>query len=128
MHQRPRDHQALRHAARVAIYLFVFAIAQPEFFEQPVGERFAGLARHAVIGRMERQDLAHFQAAVEIALLRDNGDALFDSDGITRDVGFHDRRRAFRRDDSGCEYADGGGLARTIRAQQAEDLTARDFE
>jgi hypothetical protein len=86
VHERARDHEALRHAAGVAGHAVVLAVAQAQFVEEGVGALLALAVRHAVIGGVEGEDLAHAQAAVEVALLRDHGDALLDADGVAGHV------------------------------------------
>ena len=91
MHQRASDHEALRHAAGIAIHFFVLPIAQSEFTEKLARSSVALLPRDAVVGGMKGEDLADFETAVEIALLRDNRDSPLRCDRIARDIDAHER-------------------------------------
>jgi hypothetical protein len=66
---------------------------------------------------MKRQDLAHLQATVEIALLRNHRDALLDLDRVALHVDPHDPTRPASRQHVGGEHPDGSGLARAIRPE-----------
>jgi hypothetical protein len=128
MHERTSDHEALRHAAGIAIHLFVLPIAESEFTEELAGESFALFARDAVIGGVERKDLADFEAAVEVTLLRHNRDSPLYFDWIARDIDAHERSRAGGGQNRCGENANGRGFARAIRAEQAENFSAQDFK
>ena len=73
-------------------HFLVLAVAQPEFIQKLAGASFALLARDAVIGGMKGENLAHFEAAIEIALLRHYRDAPLRLDRIASDVDAHERR------------------------------------
>ena len=76
VHERPRDHHALRLPAGEEVRLVARAIEQAELVEQLVGARLALARRHAVVGGVEDQVVADRERAVEVAALRHDRDLL----------------------------------------------------
>src|SRR5947209_18818971 len=72
---------------------------------------------------MESQYFACSQAAVEIALLGHDGNALPDTHGISDDINSCDTCCAAGRKHIGGQDSNGGCLARSVWSQQAEDFT-----
>ena len=86
------------------------------------------LAGEAVDSAEELDVLVDRQQLVERELLRHVADAAFDAFRILRDVDAADERGAAGRPQQAAQHADGGGLARAVGAQEAEDLARLDAE
>src|SRR5262249_46851476 len=108
--------------------LLVAALEEAQLREQDVGAGVALGAGDAVVGSVERQDLADLEAAVEIISLGNSSNALLGADGVVGNVDGHDAGRASGGGDAGGEYADRGSLAGAVGAEQTKDLTALDGE
>jgi hypothetical protein len=61
-------------------------------------------------------------------MLRDHGDPLFDPDGIGGNVEAHDGGRSGGGNHAGDQYADAGGFAGAVGAEESENFAAADFE
>ena len=87
VHQRPRDHHALRlAAARTCPASDFAAVEQPELLEQLVGAAVALRRRDAVVGGVEDEVGADRERAVEVAALRDDGERAARPTGSRDDV------------------------------------------
>src|SRR5205085_6248919 len=114
MHQSTSEHQALRHASRITTYHVLCAVSQAQFFEQRISASFALCSWHAMIACMEGQYFACSQAAVEIALLGYNGNALFDAHRIGDHINACDTRCAACRQHIGGQDANGGCFSGSV--------------
>ena len=76
----------------------------------------------------ELQVLRHRELHVERVVLGDDADPPLDRDRVPGDVVAGHPGPAAGRGDQRGEHADGGGLARAVRAEQAEELALRDVE
>ena len=65
---------------------------------------------------------------IEVRALRDDADGALDRDPIAGHVVQADPAFAARRLDARRQHADGGGLARAVRPEQAENLAERHLE
>jgi hypothetical protein len=128
VHQRPGDHQPLRHAARVDVHLVVAAVAQPELLQHPVRPGAPLGARHQVVGGVEDQVLAGGQRPVQVDPLRHHRQPPPRLDRVAQHVDPGDPGSAGGGHHPGREDPHRGGLAGTVGPQQAEDLAPGDLE
>ena len=128
VHEGAGDHEALGHAAGVAVDALVLALTEAQLVEDGVGALLTQAMGDAMICRVESEDLAHAQAAVEVIGLGDYGDALLDADGVAHDVEAVDGGGAGGWQDAGNQHADGGSFTGAVGAQEAEDLAPADAE
>jgi hypothetical protein len=124
VHQGPAQHDALLQATGEPVQLVLAPGGQAQLLQQPVGAGLTLPARHAVVGGVEREDLAHAQAAVEVGGLGDHADPLLRGDGVRDDVDARDSGAAARGQHARRQDADRGGLARPVGAEQPERLPA----
>ena len=128
VHQRPRDHHALRLPAREQVGLDVAALAQPELLEQLVGPRGRLGGRHAVVGGVKGQVAADRHRAVEVAALGDDREHAPGPHRVGADVDAADHRPAAGGLHARGQHPDRGRLAGAVRAEQAEHLAGLDRE
>ncbi len=128
VHERPRDHHPLHLTTGEEIDLLVPALREAELSEELVGPRVALARRHAVISGVEQQVLTKRQRPVEVVALGDDREPAAGGDWVRDDVDAGDERAARGAPRSRREDADRRRLACAIRAEQAEDLAARDRE
>src|SRR5712671_4343226 len=84
--------------------------------------------RNSKVFSMELENFARGQTAIQIVYLRDHSDAVLDGYRIARDIDAVDARGSARWHDSGSEHTDGRRLTCAVGAEQAEELTTRNFE
>ena len=89
-----------------------------------VASRLAIARRHPEEAPVEVEVLPHRQRPVERVGLRHDADHLLRGHRVRDDVDAADERAPARGDHAGREHARGRGLARAVRAEQAEDLAA----
>jgi hypothetical protein len=122
------DHEALRHPSGQRIHGRFGEAAELEPLEELVG-RLAALPRsHPEQSAVEVQVLPGGQLSVQGVLLGDDADELLDERRVAHDVDPTDERAAGRGNDPGRQHAHGGGLARTVRPEQPEDLAGCDAQ
>ena len=122
VHDRPRDHEALRHAARERGDRFRRPLAEAELLEQTRGLGPGRLRGHPEESAVEVEVLPHAERAVERVALGHHADHLLRRGGVLDHVDAADERPAARGDDPGGQHARRGGLAGTVGAEQTEDL------
>ena len=128
MHQRPRNLHTLYHTTRKADNFFVGAISQLEPLEQLPRSHLAFLLANTEILRVKQKNFASGQAAIEIVDLRHDADASLYRHRIARYLDAVNSRRAFGRQNTRGEHADGRGFPCPIRSQQAKEFAAGDFK
>jgi len=128
MHDRPRDHQPLGHAAGELVDASARGVGEREPVEQGVGLTAGVGCAHAEEAAVEHQVVAHAQAAVERVVLGHDADELVHGRRLGDDVDAADPRPPRGRDHARGEHAGGGRLPRTVGAEQAHDLARRDLE
>jgi hypothetical protein len=112
-------------AARQLARDLLLAAFEPE----PGDHRLGGArrARQAVDARDEFQILAHRKILVETEVLRHVADARLDLCGFGADVEAEAGAAALVGREQAAQHADGGGLARAVGAEEAEDRAAPDL-
>ena len=128
MQDRPGHHHPLGHASRQREGVGLGAVAELEPLEQLVGRGSGRLRAHAEVAAVEVEVLEHGEAAVERVHLGDHADELLRERGLGHDVDVADERLSIGGDDARREHAHGGGLARTVGAEETEDLALADRE
>src|SRR4029453_19082308 len=128
VHDRAGDHQPLRHAARERIDGTAPDVGERDLLEQGVGLAGGVGGADAEEAPVEDEVLAHAEAAVEGVVLGDDADELPRQGGPRDDVDLGHPRPTGRRQHPGRQHAGRRRLARAVRAEQAEDLTAPDYE
>ena len=128
VHDRPRHHQPLRHAARQLVDVRRGPVREPELLEQLARPCVRVARAHAEVAAVEVQVLGDVERAVERVGLRHDADDLLGRRGPGDHVDAADDRRALGRDDPGRQHPDGRRLARAVRAEQAEDLAPADAQ
>ena len=128
VHEGAADHHALGLPAGDLERVAAALLGQPEQLQQ-LGGALAGVPRaEPEVPAAELQVLGDGEVAVEGVVLRDDADAALDLDGVLDHVQAGHVGGAAGRDDERGEHADGGRLARAVRAEQAEELAARDVQ
>ncbi len=122
------ERQALPPAAGKVFRPGVLAAFQPGQGQSLAQARFQGGIGEAVGCAVEAQILQDGQVVIQAEALGHIPDARAD----LRGVGVHGHAQHLYRAGGGLhqaqQHADGGGLARAIRPEEAEDLSAADFE
>ena len=91
-------------------------------------EQLRETSRLPVVGAPAVDQLRHPCLTGEAALLQDDADPLAEPGRLCLRVHAEDADRAAGALPEAFEYLDGGGLARAVRAEEAEDLACRDLE
>ena len=120
------DHEPLSHAARQRVDGCLPPLRQLEHVEQEVGGGPGFLARHAEEATVVEEVLPHVQGAVQRVLLRHHADHLLRQRRVGDDVDPRHVGLAARRDHPGGEHPGRGRLARSVRAEEPEDLAGPD--
>ena len=121
--QRERERQALLLPARHAPHQRVPRVLEPDQVEQPF--RVVGVV---VVGGEQLQRLERLHARVEPAFLQHHADARAQLVAVAPRVDAEHAHLAGVGSAVALEDLDRGGLARAVRAEQAEHLAGRDRE
>ena len=127
-HQRPGDLQAPPLAAAVAVHRAADHLGQPEHTGQLGDLAGRGGRRDAPQPRVQVKVAAAGQRLVQDRFLEHHAADRPGRDGVPDHVETGQPRRPAGGLDRGGQHPDGGGLAGTVRAQQAEHLTGGDLE
>jgi len=122
------DVDAALHPAGIGLDALLGPVLETDLLEHLVdarGKRFAGKSVHI---SPEIEVLQRCKVLVERQFLRDDSDAVLDRHGLARDGMPADGGVAAGRGEEGGEYGDGGGLARAVGSEQAEDLALLDVK
>ena len=122
VHHGPCDGEALHHPAGKSERLLICAVGELELFEERVGPFPPFLRGEAEVGAVKGEDLPRGEREVEIGTLRHDSDQPLDGLAVLPDVEVPDPGTTRRGLDSGGDDANGGGLARTVRPEEPEDL------
>ena len=119
------EREPLLPAARELARDLLLAPLEPE----PADHRLGGArrTRQAVDARDEFKILAHGKILVEAEVLRHVANARLDLRRFSADVVTEAGAAAFVGREQAAQHADGGGLARPIRPEEAEDRAALDL-
>ena len=101
---------------------------QPRHFDHPLLPRPFLFPRDAVDAAVEVDVLLDGEVLVEREFLAHVADVGFDLFGLGADIEAGHGARAAAGAEDAAEHADGGRLARPVRAQEAEDLALLDLE
>src|SRR5579883_312428 len=126
MHHRLRHHEAPTHAARKGARIGIGLRGETDGLEDRVGAALP--RRNAIEPRMEIEQLPGREEGVQVELLGHHADG---GTGVTRigiDVDPPDARGAGALDDEAGENVDEGRLAGTVRAEKAEERSARNLQ
>src|SRR5262245_2594903 len=128
VHERARDHQSPLHAAGQGARDVVTLVPELQLAQVLLGARDGLPARNAVEPGLVRDDREHLLELVEVDLLRHEADAGLGAVHLPVDVVAEHGDRAARFLDQGHDDADRGGLARTVRPEQREEVALGDVE
>ena len=123
VHDRPRHHQALRHAARErGDRLLRPARTSRNCSSRRSASRLRRRGRHPEEAAVEVEVLPHGERAVERVALRHHADHLLRRGRVRDHVDAADEGAPAGGDHARREHAGGRGLARAVGPEQAEDL------
>ena len=122
---RAGQRQALLLAAAHRAGQLLLPILEVVVLEQFVDARAASRLGDVLHRGEEFQVLAHAQVLEQRELLRHVADAAAQCLGLLRDAQAQHFDLAFGRRQQAAQHADGGGLARAVRAEEAVDVRAR---
>ena len=122
------DLNALRQAAGELIGRRVAALGEQELGQQLIGAGFGAGVRKAEVAAMEVDVFVDGERAVEGVELGHNADELPGLRRLRDHVNAIDADLATGGEGARGADADGGGLARSVGAEQAENLTSLDFQ
>ncbi len=128
VHKSARDHHALRLSAGEEVGLVLRAVEKAELVEQLVGTLLALARRNAVVRRVEDEVVADRDGAVEVALLRHDGELHARPHRVAHNVDAAEPGYACSRPHAGRQHPDRRRLPRSIRPEQPEDLTRGNAE
>ena len=122
VHERAGDHHPLTLSAGEEVGLVAGAVEQPELVEQLVGPLLALARRHAVVGGVEDEVVPDRDGAVEVALLRHDGELRPRPHRIADHVHPADAGRPGSGPDASRQHPDSRRLSGPVGAEQAEHL------
>ena len=96
VHDRPGDHQPLRHAARQLVDVGAGPVGEPELLEQLAGLAVCFARVHAEVATVEEEVLGDVERTVEGVRLRHDADHLLGGRGLGDHVDAADPRLARR--------------------------------
>jgi hypothetical protein len=128
VHQRRREVEAALHPTGVALEDAVGRVLQVDELEERLGARARGLLVHAEEAAVEDEQLASRLARVEAGLLERDAHAAAGSVGSLNHVGAGHLGPAAGDGEERGEHAHRGGLACSVRAEEAEDLSPADVQ
>ena len=128
MQERARDHQTPLHAAREFGDARLVAAAEADKVQEFVGPLLRTRPREAEVARVGEEVLADAYVRVEVVLLRDDAYERADSARVCAHVQTFDGERALGRRRAAGDHTHRGGLARAVRAEQAEGFAAAHLE
>ncbi len=128
VHHGAGNGEALHHAAGKAAHHLVGAVGQLEAVEQLGGALLALAGRLPEVSAVKEQNFAGGEGEIQVGPLRHHPDQPLGRHLLPPHVVFADERAAGGGADARGQDADGGGFARAVGAQQAEDPAALDFE
>ncbi len=126
--QAARDLQASPHSAGVRVREAAPPLPQPDHLHHLAHAAVDELARHAVELGVQAQVLLGRQVPVERRLLEDQADVAADVVAFGEHVVSGHERRAAAGTHERAQHPDRRRLARSVGAQEAEDLAAGDLE
>ena len=123
-----RDREAALHAAGELVDLALGLVSQLREVEQLVGLLRADLAGQAEVAAVDVEVLAGVELTVEVVLLRHDPQAGADLGPMVVGIEAEDAQTPARAGRDGADHLHRRGLARAVRAEQAERLPRRDLE